>query len=390
MVSPVSSTALEKRTATTEQTETMALEKTTTTEKTTDISKPINVLVDAVAAVEATEELGKEVANNIEESGDESGNADDFIGDGDGNVREVREYNANEENPNPVESESEYEEESDGTQTTEAIKLSRMFFFPSESKKKNKLGTRCLIVDAVKTLEKLKPKLSNVERIWFEEHPQIRHFFHMKRENNHKVQGKWMLLVRTAESSKRKEVWFIVNDVLIRYGLREHALIFGLNCCNYPLDYKECVGRKFVKRHFKEGEPLRLEDEKEKLVKIEPHRDRLKMTVLFFLESVVCAQIKVGKDPKNTFSWGRYSYYYMLKEISHTMDHFGGVVKANTLWPLPGFCVPLEILAFEAIPKLGIFFREPVEGVDVKCPGICKSTFKPNGMKAMSLSLINT
>ncbi|KAJ4870856.1 hypothetical protein Rs2_47536 [Raphanus sativus] len=33
---------------------------------------------------------------------------------------------------------------------------------------------------------------------------------------------------------------------------------------------------------------------------------------------------------------------YMLKEISHTMKHFGRVVKENTLWPLPGFCVPLE------------------------------------------------
>ncbi|XP_056863711.1 uncharacterized protein LOC130510975 [Raphanus sativus] len=32
----------------------------------------------------------------------------------------------------------------------------------------------------------------------------------------------------------------------------------------------------------------------------------------------------------------------MLKEISHTMKHFGRVVKENTLWPLPGFYVPLE------------------------------------------------
>ncbi|KAF8105956.1 hypothetical protein N665_0150s0006 [Sinapis alba] len=167
-VSPVSSTALEKRTGTTEQTETMALKKTTMTGKTTDESKPINVLVDAVAAVEVTksendktdtddneqnstacdeeneredtacednvdepdgsnennenaeeeeeskeveeseEEVGKVVANNVEESGDESGNADDFIGDG--NVREVRGYNANEENQNPWESNRDHEE----------------------------------------------------------------------------------------------------------------------------------------------------------------------------------------------------------------------------------------------------------------------------------------
>ncbi|KAF8110563.1 hypothetical protein N665_0082s0032 [Sinapis alba] len=439
-VSLVSSTALEKRNGTMEQTETMALEKMTMTEKTSDVSKPINVRVDVVDAVEATEskddktdtndneensvacdeeneredtasennvdkpdefngrnenaeeeelkeveeseeEVGNEVANNVEESSDESGNADDSIGNG--NVGEVREDNANEENPNPVESERDHKEESDETQATEAIKPSRMFFSPSEYKKKIKLGTRCMIVDAVKTLEKLKLKLSNVERIWFEEHHQFRHFFHMKRENNHNIQEMWMLLARTTESSKRREVWFIVNGVPIRYGLREHTLILELNCCNYPLDYKACGGTKFVKRHFKEGEPIRLEDVKEKLVKMGPHRDRLKMAVMFFLGSVVRAQTKVGKCTKNildffqravddldfcqTFPWGRYSYYCMLKEISHTMDHFGGVVKANTLWPLP----------------------EPVEGADVKCPRMCKSTFKPNRMKEMSLSMIN-
>ncbi|KAF8105955.1 hypothetical protein N665_0150s0005 [Sinapis alba] len=164
-------------------------------------------------------------------------------------------------------------------------------------------------VDAVKTLEKLKPK------------------FLMKRENNHKVQGMWMLLVKTAKSGKQREVWFIVNGVPIHYGLREQTLISRLNCCNYPLDYKKCSGTKFVKRHFKEGEPIRLEDVKEKLVKMGPHRDILKI---------------------------------------------GGY-----------------ILAFKAIPKLENLFRVPVERTDVNCSRMCKSTFKPNGMKGMSLSLIN-
>ncbi|XP_056864230.1 uncharacterized protein LOC130511322 [Raphanus sativus] len=115
-----------------------------------------------------------------------------------------------------------------------------------------------------------------------------------------------------------------------------------------------------------------------------PHKDRLKMAVLFFLASVVCAQTKAGHkandvlevfqravddlDYCKSFPWGRLSYDYMLKEISHTMEHFGGVVKEKTLWPLPGFCVPLELLAFEAIPKLGVAFREPVDGASPNCP----------------------
>ncbi|XP_013617648.1 PREDICTED: uncharacterized protein At3g43530-like [Brassica oleracea var. oleracea] len=291
--------------------------------------------------------------------------------------------------------------ESDGT---EAIKPMGMFFKPSEYKKKINLGTRCLIVDAITTLSKLKPKLSNAEWSWFAEHPQFRHIFHMKREN-HRVQEMWMLLLRTTCSNKRREVRFIVNGIPIRYGLREHALISGLNCHNYPLGYKECGGTKFVDRHFKEGEFRRLEDVKANLVNIGPHRDRLNMAVQFFLGSVICAQTKVGNGANDvlelfqrevddldfwrTFPWARYSFGYMLKEISHTMDHFGGSVKENILWPLPGFGVPLELLAFETIPKLGKEFRVPVEGADVYCPRMCQTSFKRNGMKGVSVSEIN-
>ncbi|KAG2306444.1 hypothetical protein Bca52824_026192 [Brassica carinata] len=51
--------------------------------------------------------------------------------------------------------------------------------------------------------------------------------------------------------------------------------------------------------------------------------------------------------------------------------------------------LPNELLAFEAIPKLGLAFREDVEGADPNCPRMCKSYFKRNGMTGFSLSLIN-
>ncbi|XP_048637487.1 uncharacterized protein At3g43530-like [Brassica napus] len=271
----------------------------------------------------------------------------------------------------------------------EATKPTSMFFKPTEYKKKIKLGTRCMIASAIKTLKNLKPKLSNAEMSWFTEHPQFRHIFHMKIETNHRVQGMWMLLLRTAGIEKLREVWFIVNGIPIRYGLREHGLISGLFCQNYPLGYKELGGTRFVDRHFKEGEPRRLEDVKKKLVNMGPHKDRLKMAVLFFLASVVCAQTKVGHKANDvlevfqravddleyckSFPWGRFSYDYMLKEISHTMKHYGRY----------------QLLAFEAIPKLGIAFRETVVGAGRDCLRMCKSYFKRNGMTGVSLSVIN-
>jgi len=34
----------------------------------------------------------------------------------------------------------------------------------------------------------------------------------------------------------------------------------------------------------------------------------------------------------------------MLKSISHTLDHFNGIVpNTQSPWPIPGFCVPLEV-----------------------------------------------
>ena len=114
-----------------------------------------------------------------------------------------------------------------------------------------------------------------------------------------------MLLLHTADVAKKREVWFIVNGVPIHYGLREHTLISGLNCCNYPLGYKEFGKKKFVKHHFTNGEAIRLEDVKAKLLAMGAHRDRLRMMVLFFLGSVICSQTKVGAGANDVLDFSK-------------------------------------------------------------------------------------
>ncbi|CAN6852830.1 unnamed protein product [Brassica oleracea] len=138
---------------------------------------------------------------------------------------------------------------------------------------------------------------------------------------------------------------------------------------------------------------------------MEPSRDKLRLLVLYFLSSVICGQAKAGKDAPSvepfllravddlnlskTFPWGRLSFDYMLKEISHTMSHFEGEVKEGVIWPIPGFCIPMELLAFEAITKLGKKFRETAEDVDPTCPRMCQTKFKRSEMKGFPLSKIN-
>ena len=72
--------------------------------------------------------------------------------------------------------------------------------------------------------------------------------------------------------------------------LRVEGTWFDIWAILPELGYKELGGTRFVDRHFKEGEPRRLEDVKKKLVNMGSHKDRLNMAVLFFLASVVCAK----------------------------------------------------------------------------------------------------
>ncbi|XP_019085424.1 PREDICTED: uncharacterized protein At3g43530-like [Camelina sativa] len=304
----------------------------------------------------------------------------------------------------------EHEEDNDASESeeTEAMKPLGMHFEPSQYNKKIKLSTRCHIFETLKTLDKLEHPLTSSERDWFENHPQFKHIFHMPREPNHKLMGMWMLLLRTAKIEKKKEAWFVVNGVPIRYGLREHALMSGLDCRCYPLDYKEAGGTVFRRKYFLRKKKITLEDVRRHLLVMQPDRtrDRLKMAVLYFLGSIIAGYTKdSGRDAMGiddfvvsavndlgfcvSFPWGRLSFENMLEEISHTMSHFNGVVvKENALWPVPGFCIPLEFLLFEAVPILANTYVDQIPEADASCPRMCRRKFKRTGQKGFPLKNI--
>ncbi|KAG7627194.1 putative transposase Ptta/En/Spm plant [Arabidopsis thaliana x Arabidopsis arenosa] len=142
--------------------------------------------------------------------------------------------------------------------------------------------------EVLKTFDDLKHALTDIEKNYFKEHPSFKHIYHLPSGYTYKLMGMWMLLLRTTTIEQKKEVWFIVNGVPIRY------------------------------------------------------------------------------------------------------DNFNGVVlNTQSPWPVLDFCMPLEFLAFEAIPSLRERFIEEKEGADAGCPRMCKVNFKRTEMKGFTLEQID-
>ncbi|KAG7543369.1 hypothetical protein ISN45_Aa07g032870 [Arabidopsis thaliana x Arabidopsis arenosa] len=284
----------------------------------------------------------------------------------------------------------------------EAMQPLNMYFGPEEYIKPFKISAKCYIAQTVRLLGTL---LKPDELDWFLLHPQFKHFFHMPKNSNHKLMGMWMLLLRTTCLEKKKECWFIVNGVPIRYSLREMALMSGLNCREYPPFMEGLGSLESARKYFGVGATVTYAKVKAKLLSMkEPGTDRLKMAVLFFLSSIIIGKKNGGKQAPSvepfflrvvddleeckTFPWGHLAFDENMKDIFHLMNHFDGVVGAP--WVFPSFVIPLEFLAFEAIPVLKNTFREDVSNVRAyhRCPRMCRMKYKPSKMKGFSLTEI--
>ncbi|KAG7572657.1 hypothetical protein ISN44_As09g010140 [Arabidopsis suecica] len=286
----------------------------------------------------------------------------------------------------------------DSNEETEALQPFKMYFSPSEYTKPFKISAKCYIHKVVGLLE---TNLRGKELKWFKEHPQFRHFFHMHRDANHKLMGMWLLFLRTACLEKKREVWFIVNGVPIRYSLKEFALMSGLYCHQYPKSYETKGSMEFVSRIFGPGATIKYQDVEEKFLSMKRSSDdRLRVAVLYFLSSIIVGKTKTGDkaptvekffqravadlDLCETFPWGRYAFDQNLKDIFYIMEKCEGVVGPQKVFP--SFVMPLELLAFESIPVLKNTFCVDVGSADPNCPRMCKTKFKPSTMKGFPMS----
>ncbi|KAL9300190.1 hypothetical protein AtNW77_Chr2g0239761 [Arabidopsis thaliana] len=229
------------------------------------------------------------------------------------------------------------------------------FFTPNEYVKTMKISTRCSIAS---TLAVIGQKLNDREKSWFIKNRQFKLIWHMVRWDKNKVQGMLMLLMRTASTEKKRVCWFVVNGVPIRYSMREHALITGLDCHCYESDYKarSFGSYDFVKRVFGTI-AVNVKDVEDMFDSMEDEccGDRLKVAVLLFLCKIVRGRRRFNSihsfvlkivnnlEEVEKFHWGRNTFEDTVDEIHHLMKkRLNGTVGVDYLFP--GFIVPLEIV----------------------------------------------
>ncbi|KAJ4869023.1 hypothetical protein Rs2_49424 [Raphanus sativus] len=309
-----------------------------------------------------------------------------------------------EHNPAPVAdeelsggNETQTENHSATSQECQPLPPDELYFKNTEFTKSCKIQSKCSVSGTVDLLKKLTPEDESPELEWFKNHPQFCHIFHMPNEPNLRLLGMWSLLLRTIPLHEGEDTaWFAVNGVPLRYSMREHALISGLDCRDYPPNYKKLGSFAFVDRHFGSHKEITMESVREKLLSMSACGDRLRMAVLYFLGTVIRAKarynapfdsfiLRVVNDVEicKTFPWGRLTFDDAIGSINYVMKKLKGEPKKNVNFP--GFIVPLEILAFECIPALNARFRERVAGCFSSCPRMCKKRFQSNSMKGYPL-----
>ncbi|KAL0734270.1 hypothetical protein Bca4012_010480 [Brassica carinata] len=173
--------------------------------------------------------------------------------------------------------------------------------------------------------------------------------------------GMWIVVLRSALVGKKYELWFIVNDVPIRYSLRELGLISGLHCHDYPPNHEMFGDTSFNNKYFGGIRVTYACVEEQMLaMKGKPSLDHQKMAVLYFLASIIVGGRKSGDGASLVES-------FFLRVVED-----------------------LDLLAFEAIPSLRNYFREKVFGAYADCQRMCKMQYKRiGGTKAYSLKEMN-
>ncbi|CAA7031524.1 unnamed protein product [Microthlaspi erraticum] len=159
-----------------------------------------------------------------------------------------------------------------------------------------------------------------------------------------------------------------ISFICLWYSIKEHALLSGLDCHDYPSNYgelkdKEAGDFKFVEKWFKRRTNITIADVKKKLGKVKSAVNKKKMAALYFLTNVLKAKSKYkgniepfflkvvdDLDLCEKFPWGRLTFDDLVDEVKKVAKKFkGGVVNEKDSWTFSGYILPIESTFGETI-----------------------------------------
>lgn len=171
------------------------------------------------------------------------------------------------------------------------------------------------------------------------------------------------LIQRQCKPKNTSKLNFLIGGRVLRFSLREFALITGLNCGPIPdVGRKSIKGGQNIKSTYFEGDKTFSRKYLNLAFNVSKNGtddDMLKMALLYFLESFLLPKqhtvnvnmehIEMVDDEElfNNYPWGRLAFELLVDYMQKAL-----VSKGATGISMGGFIFPLLAWAYEVIPTL--------------------------------------
>lgn len=175
------------------------------------------------------------------------------------------------------------------------------------------------------------------------------------------------LIQRQCKPNNPSELNFLIGGRVLKFGLREFALITGLNCGQIPeIDREKIKGGQHIRKFLFNGKRTISREYLNmgfRMSHCTLDDDMLKISLLYFLENFLLFRkdnvnvnmdhIIMVDDEKlfDTYPWGRLAFDLIVEYMHEAL-----LSKGATGISVGGFIFPILVWACEVVPSLGNFF----------------------------------
>lgn len=170
------------------------------------------------------------------------------------------------------------------------------------------------------------------------------------------------LILRQCPQAKPNELWFDIEGTILKFGMKDFALISGLNCNKYPFIFKKNLPESTTKRKFfRKGKSVSRKSLNDVFRANKGGKDEeiVRLAKLYCLESLLIPKkvennidpyhLKMVDDPElfDNYPWGRLSYEMTIEYIKRSINS-----QQAEAYGIGGFPYAVIVWAYETIPTL--------------------------------------